>query len=138
VIIDKDFTVEEHARITTVREREADEENEEDINHYIDFGEDAFDSEDDEAQPSDKEEGHISVTDTASAVGPNGRGMRYQLPPNLINNRLNFLGVNFEELEGEEDEEDEEEERLLQKTKKEIAPKEPEPLSQDTRGMYLF
>lgn len=75
---------------------------------------------------------------TESSVGVTGRGVIYQLPSNLLNNRLNFLGVQDDELEGEEDEEDEEEERMLQKIKKEVVPKEEEPglvSQQDTRGL---
>jgi translation initiation factor eIF-2B subunit epsilon len=139
VIIGKDFIVEEHTRITTVREREADEENDEGVDQYIDFEEDAFDSDSDNtSQSTDKRERGIFVADTISsdsAVGTTGRGIRYQLPPNLLSNRLNFLGIQDEELEGEEDEEDEEETKMLQKIKKEVLPKEeePGPISQDTR-----
>jgi hypothetical protein len=67
--------------------------------------------------------------------------MRYQLPPNLVNNRLNFLGVQNEEIDIDEDEEDEEEERVLLKIRKEAPlPKEPELgiVSQDFKGKPLF
>ncbi|KAL0480756.1 eif2b5, partial [Acrasis kona] len=159
VHVDQNITLEEHTRWTTFVGSDQDSHSES-SNIHIAFGDDDDDDDDDDDAFSSDSDTDISTPITPvtqpppqqqqdqhlhhhhhhhhhheKQLGPNGKGVQFKIPPYLLNDRLNFLGVQESDFIAEQEYEDEEEEEQATSIKKDLIEREQQHVHGDQKGM---